>query len=607
MSIAPFNASTYLGDRNTANLVGLKGRLDTLTNQLASGKTATTYGGLGTGRTTSLSAHAALSALDGYDAAITGATTRVTLANLSITQINNLGTNLQRSLAASNGSTIDNTPQIARNSLDAAIDALNIDMGGQYLFGGRATDAPPVATADTILNGDVARNLDGLKTLIAEQKAADLGTGSGRITTAANGATVSLSEDGIGAAGMEMRANFGFRLLGATSSNPAAIEPSATGGGAPSNVSFKFAAAPQGGDRIRVTLDQPDGTQTFVDYAIKAAATDDDPTALRPDVAEAVLNQRFGADREKNFGKATVAGIQGPDRVGITSTYSGGTPASLTLGLIGTPLAGDTVTVSVGLRDGTTQTLTLTARATADAASTTEFSLEGDRETIAKSLSNAVTNALKGSASTSLAASSASRAAQDFFAGSQSPGFAPRRITFANGQATGYTEQASTKTVIWYKGDDTSPDPRATATAQIGANRILNIGTQANEAPIRAVLSGLAIIAADPGTTAVSGTPDAQRFSALADSARALLVTDSRKGGGVPGIASDMGLAANTLSNTKADNRTNRATLEGSLDGVENISAQEVTAQLLQLQTQLQASYQVTSMLSKLNLVNYLS
>jgi hypothetical protein len=114
------------------------------------------------------------------------------------------------------------------------------------------------------------------------------------------------------------------------------------------------------------------------------------------------------------------------------------------------------------------------------------------------------------------------------------------------------------------------------------------------------------MVAADPGTTAVSGTPEAQRFSAVADHARTLL-TSNNTTGGVPGISSDLSLAASTLSETKTDNRTSRAALQGSLDGVENISAESVTAQLLQLQTQLQASYQVTSMLSKLNLVNYLS
>ncbi|KQP40730.1 hypothetical protein ASF49_20385 [Methylobacterium sp. Leaf104] len=602
MSIAPFNASTYLGDRNTANLVGLKSRLDTLTNQLSSGKVAATYGGLGTGRTTSLSAHAALSALDGYDAAITNATTRVTLANASVTQINTLGAGLQRSLTASNNSTVANTPQIARNSLDAAVDALNVDLAGQYIFGGRATDSPPVVASDTILNGDVAKGLDGLKTLIAEQKNADLGTGTGRLSanvTGTTGQTVTISEDGTGAAGTETRANFGFRLLSATSSNAAAIAASATTPATAPAVTFTLAKPPAEGDRLRIAVNQPDGTQSFVDLTAKASATPG-ATDTMPVFATAAEAQTYLNDR---FKTATVASIQGPAGLGVQADFGTGTPASLTLGVTGTPVAGDTVTVSVALRDGTTQTLTLTAAATADPASATTFSLAGDQAAVAKSLSNAVTNALKGAASTSLAASSASRAAQDFFAGSQSAGLAPRRIS-ADGN--GYAEQASTKTVIWYTGDDTSADPRGTATAQISGNRVLNIGVQANEAPIRTVLAGLAMIAADAGTTAVSGTPEAQRFSALSDHARTLLVSDNTTGG-VPGIASDLALAASTLSDTKTDNRTSRAALQGSLDGVENISAEDVTAQLLQLQTQLQASYQVTSMLSKLNLVNYLS
>ena len=246
---------------------------------------------------------------------------------------------------------------------------------------------------------------------------------------------------------------------------------------------------------------------------------------------------------------------------------------------------------------------TLTAKANADAASATEFSMVGDAPTIAKNLSNAVNNALKGAATTTLAASSASRASQDFFAGSQSAGLAPRRV---NESQTGYVEAASIGTVIWYTGDDTASDPRATATAQVSANRVLNIGVQANEAPIRAVLAGLAVMAADGGTTGTAGTVDALRFRALAERSQTLLASDTAQGG-VPGIASDLGLAASTLANTKSENRTNRVALENSLDGVDNIPAETVTAQLLQLQTQLQASYQVTSMLSKLNLVNYLS
>jgi flagellin-like hook-associated protein FlgL len=602
MSIAPFNASTYLSDRNTANLVGLKGRLDTLTNQLSSGKVAPTYGGLGAGRTTSLSAHAALSALDGYDAAITTATTRVTLANASVTQINTLGDGLQRSLTASNNSTIANTPQVARNSLDAAVDALNVDLGGQYIFGGRATDSPPVVAVDTILNGDVAKDLDGLKTLIAEQKTADLGTGTGRVGATVTGTparTVTIGEEGTGPAGTEARANFGFRLLSATSSNPAAILANDTKIATAPPVTFTLTKPPAEGDRLRIAINQPDGTQSLLDLTATTTSPtgglDTMPVFATATEAQDYLNTRFST--------AKVASIQGPAALGVQADFGTGTPASLDLDVKGTPVAGDTVTVSVALRDGTTQTLTLTARASADPASTTEFSLAGTPEAIANSLSNAVTNALKGAASTSLAASSAARASQDFFAGSQSAGLAPRRVS-ADGN--GYAEAASTQTVIWYTGDDSSSDPRGTATAQISANRVLSIGVQANEAPIRAVLAGLAMVAADPGTAAVSGTPEAQRFSAVADHARTLL-TSNNTTGGVPGISSDLSLAASTLSETKTDNRTSRAALQGSLDGVENISAESVTAQLLQLQTQLQASYQVTSMLSKLNLVNYLS
>jgi flagellar hook-associated protein 3 FlgL len=594
MSIAPFNASTYVGDRNTANLVGLKGRLDTLTNQLASGKTATTYGGLGVGRTTSLSAHAALSALDGYDAAITGATTRVALANSSVTQVNTLGATLQRSLTASNASTATDTSKIARDSLDAAIDALNVDLGGQYIFGGRATDSPPVAATDAILNGEPAAGRDGLKTLIAEQKAADLGVNAnGRIGASPAGTVVTLSEEGTGVAGTEARANFGFRLLSATSSNIAGITAGTTTKATSPDVTFTMAAAPAEGDRIRVAVNQPDGSQGFVDLTARASAATGDADAM-PVFATAAEAQTYLDDR---FKAVPVASIQGPAALDLQANFGAGTPASLTLGITGTPKAGDTVTINVALRDGTTQSLTLTARASADATSTTDFALTGD---IAANLSNAVNNALKGAATTTLSASSASRATQDFFAGSASPGLAPRRV-----EGDGYAGQASDKTVIWYAGDDTAADPRATATAQVSATRVLNIGVQANEAPIRAVLSGLAMVAAESSAGGAAGTPGAQHVNALADRARNLLVSDTAKDG-VPGIAADLGLASSTLSNTKASNRTSRAALEGSLDGVDTVSAESVTAQLLQLQTQLQASYQVTSMLSKLTLVNYL-
>jgi flagellar hook-associated protein 3 FlgL len=49
-----------------------------------------------------------------------------------------------------------------------------------------------------------------------------------------------------------------------------------------------------------------------------------------------------------------------------------------------------------------------------------------------------------------------------------------------------------------------------------------------------------------------------------------------------------------------------KAALQSMVDQTEGISQNEVAAQILQLQTNLQASYQTTSMLSQLSLVKFL-
>ncbi|GJE19102.1 hypothetical protein [Methylobacterium marchantiae] len=595
MTINAFTAGTYFQDRNTTNLVGLKSRLDTLAGQLATGRNSETYGGIGAARTTSLSAHASLSALDGYDAAITANNTRVKLTTTAVTQVATLGDAVQASLTATSAIAAGTVVQSARNSLDAAVEALNQEVAGNYVFGGRATDAPPVASSDAILNGVASRGLDGLKTTVSEQVAADIGpNGNGRVSTSVSGQTVTVSEEGTGAAGTEARANFGFNLVSATSSNPTAITAGATMGGTAPDVTFTVANAPKDGDRIRVAVNQPDGTQTFTDLTLTA-----NPPAGSTDTIKLGTAAETAAALNARFAGKPVASIQGDASLGLAANFGTGAPASVALTVNTPPTAGDTLTFNLGLRDGTTQTITLTAKATADSTSTSEFSLTGD---VAGNISTALSNALKQAAGTTLSASSASRASQDFFAGSSSAGLAPRRVS-ADGN--GYAEQASTKTVIWYTGDDTSSDPRATATVQVGADRKLNIGAQANEAPIRSVLAGIAQVAVQSFTTTQTGSKEEARYLAIAERSRSLLSSSSGQDG-VKGIASELSLAAKSMADAKSQNSSTRAALQDSLDGVDTVSTEEVTAKLLALQTQLQASYQVTSMLSKLTLVNYL-
>ena len=604
MSIQPFAAGSFQADRTTASLVGLKSRLDALTTQLATGRAASTYGGLGAARTTSLSAHATISALDGYTAAIESASTRVNLASRSLTQIKTLAdttrTNLLSSLQSTTTVGIGNSVSLARSNFDAAVDALNQQVAGQYLFSGRATDTEPVVSGDLIFNGDPTKGLAGLKDLIAEQTAADLGPGgNGRLAQSVSGATVGLSEQ----PSFEARANFGFSLVGVTSSNAtgvtATLDKKAVQGGEPS-----FASAPADGARVRVAVLLDDGSQKVIDLTAKADGGDPSTGAFKIDGTTGSADNLKATLRSILGSEPKFASIQSADPPGANLTFPADSPGSALALDVKTPSVGDTVTIKLGMRDGTTTTITL--KASADTNSASAFTIDTSGATQADRAANtaanlvaALTKALSSAANTELSVSSASRAAQNFFDGSSSAGLAPRRVA-----GDGYAEIAKPGTVIWYKGDDASTDPRGTATVQVGANRSVAIGAQANEAPIRAALAGLAAIAAGSFTDA-SGAQDPARFAAAASRSQVLLSANTA-GAGIAGIASEFGIASSGMADAKMQAQSTKAALQTSLDGVEGVSTEEVAAKLLSLQTQLQASYQVTSMLSKLSLVNYI-
>ena len=67
-----------------------------------------------------------------------------------------------------------------------------------------------------------------------------------------------------------------------------------------------------------------------------------------------------------------------------------------------------------------------------------------------------------------------------------------------------------------------------------------------------------------------------------------------------------VGSAQTALDRAKDRHQSTKDYLTTTLSGVQNVTTEEVATQILALQTQLQASYQVTSMLSKLTLTNYL-
>ncbi|MCO5092127.1 hypothetical protein [Bosea sp. (in: a-proteobacteria)] len=289
----------------------------------------------------------------------------------------------------------------------------------------------------------------------------------------------------------------------------------------------------------------------------------------------------------------------------LAVTYNSGTPADIAVDVTAQPQPGDTLRLKLTLPDGTQEEITLTARAAGTGASDADgFEIGATPADTATALKTALEKAIERETKTSLPAASAQRAAEDFFAGSLND--PPKRVpgpNFASATAPPDNAGSAATTVIWYRGDDGTDSARGTASVQIGQGQIVGTGARANEEAFRTGLAQFAIMAAatfQPG----------DETSQAAYKAMASRVSDQLGYAGTGQkpmeIITEFGSAQAALASAKARHQDTKSYLATTLSGVENVTTEEVAAQILTLQTQLQASYQVTSMLSKLSLTNYL-
>jgi flagellin-like hook-associated protein FlgL len=246
-----------IGGRGAAqvqSLVELRRQLDDLQRQLSTGQKSDTYAGLGVSRGLAMGLRTQLASIGNYGSTIDTISTRLSLAQTALAQIDKSARTVKTSTVASvftidqNGQTAEQ--RAARGQLEQMLDALNAQFGDQYIFSGRSPDKQAVPAAAYILDGDATHA--GLKQIMAERSAADQGAdGRGRLTVGAPGTLVSLSEDGA--------TPFGLKLTAATSTLSGAVLTAP--GGSPAAVSVDFAvAAPNEGDTFKMTLTLPDGT-----------------------------------------------------------------------------------------------------------------------------------------------------------------------------------------------------------------------------------------------------------------------------------------------------------------------------------------------------------
>jgi flagellin-like hook-associated protein FlgL len=316
------------------------------------------------------------------------------------------------------------------------------------------------------------------------------------------------------------------------------------------------------------------------------------PTATSVSVAEDVAGSPFGFKLSAVNSSLTGATASGP----------GGSPPALTVDLgAGNPSAGDKVTFTFNLPDGSSETLTLTAtNSTTPGAN--EFTIGANSAATAANLQTALTGAVGTLARTSLAAASALAAGNDFF--NTDAANPPQRVAGPPfDSATALVNGTVADTVSWYTGEAGSTPARSTAVARADQSITVSYGMRANEEGIRWLVQNVAVLAA---VTYSATDPDAEGRNAALKS-RLISALDIPTGTQkVEDIEADLAGAQATLKAATNRHQQVSGTLSDLLQHVEGAPSEEVASKILALQTSLQASLQTTALLYKTSLVNYI-
>ena len=169
--------------------------------------------------------------------------------------------------------------------------------------------------------------------------------------------------------------------------------------------------------------------------------------------------------------------------------------------------------------------------------------------------------------------------------------------------ATATRTGSAADTVIWYTGDAGSDPARQTATALVHPSLSVGYGVRANEQGLRAVMQNVATLAA---VTISSTTPNGVDLSQELNARLTAGLNGQPGEQKLSDVATDLATAQISIDAAKSRHTQQNSTLQEFLTQIEGVSDTEVGAQILALQTRLQASMQVTSMVYQMSLVNFL-
>jgi flagellar hook-associated protein 3 FlgL len=648
MSIASINyGSSVLGQ----SIQNIDNQLTNLSTELSTGVKSQNYAGMGVDEGFAIAARSQLSNITAFGDTMNNVNTIINSANTVLQSLSATAGNMQSAAAAtpqnltSSGQTIGQ--QNAASQLSSLIGMLNTQVGSRYIFSGSAINTPAVASAADIMNGTSTKA--GLTQVMAQRLQADLGTnGMGRLVVSSTALpSAPATQTGTQVAEDVAGSPFGLKVAAVTSTLTGATvngQPGSAGvispSGSPAGFNVDFTSATLNpGDQITFTFNEPDGTQDPI--TLTATNTSPPPTgsfligssatataanfnsALTSSIqtlAATSLTAASAVEAGDNFfntdGSAigTAATNQQTPAAAITAAtaLSGTAPSdSIANGFAN----GDTMTV-----DGTVITFSNTAPTGGNATSgyvvntgdsigsllktidtitgtSTPSTVHGGVITI--NTDNASTLSISSSNPTALAS-------LGFTTTPTSPVVAtqpPLRVATTPLGAAVKLVNGSANTVQWYTGSSGPGSARASSSVRVDSSQTVDFGAQANEQAIRNALQNIAVYAAS--STPIGNTNSPAEVAALSQRIAANL-TPSAGQQTIQDIQTDFATAQNTMKDVQARQTQQQSALQSLVSNTEGISQDQVASELLQLQNQLSASFQTTSMLSKLSLTNYL-
>ncbi|WP_426419282.1 flagellar protein [Bradyrhizobium genosp. A] len=629
MSISSINyGSSVLG----AQIRNINQQLTDLSTQLSTGKLSQNYSGMGTNEGFAIASRAQLSNIAAYTDTITNVNVNINLANTALQSLTTIRSTVQTGSATSSQDLNVNGQTVAQNTAAAQfgsmVGVLNTQSGNRYLFSGTAYNTQSVANAGDIINGTTTQA--GLKTVMAERQAADLGAnGMGRLVQSQTAGVISVTED-------SATSPFGLKIAAVSSTLTGATVTGPSG----SPVSFSVnlnGVNPSNGDKLSVKFTLPDGSTEQIDLTASTATPTpvgsfaiDASTPVNPANTAINLNTALNTAITKlaNTSLVAASAVAAGDNFFNTDSSAIGaaktnqaTPAAPLSGataLSGTApsdsiapgfSAGDSITVNgttlsfvasgaTGNQLNVTDSIqTLMSKIDSITGTSKPSTIHGGSITI--NTGDAASLSISGSTPGATAALGALGFSSTPISATQPPlrvGSSPASsaTTLVNGSAT---------TVKWYTGNDGPGSARSTAVARVDDSVTVQYGAQADENAIRSQLQAIAVY----GTFSTSPTGQYSGAQVAALSLRTTQALTPQPGQQkIEDIQTDIAMAQNTMKDATTRQTQAKAQLQSIVDQAESASPDQVASEILSLQNALQASYQTTAKLAQLSLVKYL-